>query len=200
MRAKKFESVSDNFLPKWVLASSLGMAAGLAIAYVVFSILGGLGVHVNDWLFTLLLLPLVGSTVGLLQSFVLRRYGVSPLLWFVATLVGYALCILVLVVFNEWITIRTGYLDDMLILTMVGSVIGTSQWLIIRNHGRKAMWLILATIFGFMGQLLVIANPAKTSMQFIGYIALEGAFIGITTGLVLMNIFKDNTLPAKPTA
>jgi len=166
------------------------MAAGLAFAYVVFSILGGLGVNVNGWLFTLLLLLLVGSTVGLLQPYVLRRYGVSPLLWFIATLVGYALCILVLVVFNEWITIRTGYLDDVLILTMVGSVIGTSQWLIIRNYGRKAMWLILATIFGFMGQLLVIANPAKTSMQFIGYLTLEGAFIGMVTGLVLMNIFR----------
>ena len=75
---------------------------------------------------------------------------------------------------------------------MVGSVVGTAQWFVLRNHISRSGWWILATAIALA--VFGVANPFRPGETFFGSIAFIGP--GIPAGLGQWLILRRKFLRA----
>lgn len=176
------------FWLSWVFASSAGMAAGLALTFLILNAIDLFLVINQDRFLAYIMLPSIGTSIGFAQWLVLRRRITQARWWILASVVGYSVCLVTLLVFDDLRLPSEKLWPDALLLLLTGVVVGVPQWIVLRRYDPRAGWWVLASGLGLLGQLVVVANPASTPVGFIGYLAFEGAFLGAVTGFLLVRL------------
>lgn len=169
-----------SLLAGWTFASSIGWAVGLAVGTLLTLVAARLSWLNEDRFFGYAALISLGLTTGAAQWIVMRRYLPQPVRWVTGTLVGYLLCLIILVGGNLARIGGAGIWDDVLLLVLLGTAIGTSQSWILRQHYRKAGLWVLATAAGFVLFVWTIANPAHSLGEFV----IRGTIIGTLAAVV----------------
>jgi eukaryotic-like serine/threonine-protein kinase len=132
--------VGLGFYVEWVLAHIFGLIGGIIVAAIAYVIVKPLGAMVGYQAVAVSL----GWTMGFLQLLVLRKHiHISEKSWLLGTTLG--TCISVLL---------CGYSPEYALI-LVGPIVGSIQWWLLRPFVKEAHWWILAnSLFGWIGGLL----------------------------------------------
>jgi hypothetical protein len=169
----------------WTLASSVGWAAGLAAGYA-FTLAADILPWLNQDRFSVYaILISLGLTLGAAQWVVLRRYLPRPGRWITATLVGHLLCLILIAGANLAQLGGVGVWNNVLLVGLFGTAIGTTQWWILRRHYRQAGLWVLASAVGFQAFMWLVVNPAHSPGEFVLQGAIVGALVAAVPGAVL---------------
>ena len=112
----------------WVLASLIGWVAGLVLGALLIQLVALLPGLDEDRAFTSVVLLAIGAATGVAQSRVLARQLPHPMWWIVLTLIGSALCVLVIAGAN-WLKLgATTAWGNALLMATLGLAFGLPQW------------------------------------------------------------------------
>jgi len=176
--------------PLWALATTAGITLGFVFSYVVLFAIKAVVRDFNEdkWM-GYWLVPILAVGVTVLQWLILRRYIARAGGWIVASLSGWVIAIFV----SQFIT-RSLYAlwpritpadwalySFIIILFAFGLVMGTIQWLVLRQHVRGAGVWMLANVAG----LAVARWMIGVSIDRFADVVALGALPGIVTGLAL---------------
>jgi len=175
-----------SLLAGWTLASSMGWFLGLGIGTLLTLAASRLPWLSEDRVFAYAVLISLGLTTGAAQWIVMRRYLPQPAHWVAGTLVGYLLCLVIVVGGNLGERWAAGIWDDVLLLGFLGAAIGTAQWWILRQHYRQAGLWLLATAAGFLCFVWTIRYPALSPGQFVLRGTLFGTLAAAVPGAALV--------------
>jgi alpha-tubulin suppressor-like RCC1 family protein len=128
---------------KWMLVSSVGCVVGI----VVFLLALFVTALSNDSLILMVASGVIGGTVvgvavGALQWFVLRQYLYQENQWVLASTIAWAVSLVV-----GWAVSLTSTFWPALV---IGTVVGVSQWYVLRRHVPRAGWWIFANLMGWI--------------------------------------------------
>ncbi|MEZ4615319.1 MAG: hypothetical protein R2867_07375 [Caldilineaceae bacterium] len=213
------------FWRRWVLANAvaeligLGGSALLWIAFL-FGMEAQLGILISAIVVVVGSTLLEGTAVGWLQWRMLRQYlpQLSFVSWWWATalgaLVAWTLGMIpsTLMALSEEATAATGppaEISDLLMYTLaavmgfvLGPVLGTPQWWVLRRHLSHAWRWILANAVAWAAGMVVIfiaiglvpedGITALTVVILLGGLALAGAVVGAIHGAVLVMLLTVN--------
>lgn len=169
---------------RWILASALGWAGGLAAA-VALTLAGQSIANLNpDRFLAFASLVCLGVTVGLAQSLVIGPF-VGRLAWVGATFAGHLLALIPLRIPRFPNFPGPEVYDNLVLLALVGAAIGGAQWMALRVRFRGAWIWPPVTALGYLGFLWVLANPTTQLSQFALVNAAIGAAGSILPGIVL---------------
>lgn len=131
-----------------------------------------LAVTTLGWLLGGVLLPelalvAAGLVIGILQWVVLRQRLTQTGWWVLVSAAGWAggWAIAIALISPEF-----GFLAG----TVLGAVVGTTQWIFLRRHFHRAGWWIAVSALGWTAGLTLLAGPL-----------LVGAVAGAVTGIAL---------------
>ena len=161
-----------SFYLGWVVLNFLAVVAAWFITWALISLItqmvggtiqvAGQSRITEDFLFMVVLFPVIGLVAGLLQYLLLRRYLPRLTGWIPATFLGW----LMPFVTGYFIVTVLGFNNDtfslMLGLLLIGASVAVPQWWLLRQRVRHAFWWILAGGFawGLVGLLnLVTSEP-----------------------------------------
>lgn len=151
----------------WVLASSFGLALGWPV-YVA----------AGESMDAGYLAAAVGAlAAGTLQSFVLRRRVAGATYWVGANLAAIAAVALLAYV--------VGVVDAGEGVAVLGTVLGVSQWLLLRRQLPKAGWWVLASSVGW-----VVGGLVSAIVSGVVAWALIGAVYGGISGAALVWLLR----------
>jgi hypothetical protein len=174
----------------WLLGTAITFGASLALSAL------GLGEALNadpatvDQTFvlilmgvSLLLLLIIGASVGALQWLVLRRHIAAVSRWAIFTGLGFAL-------------------GSFVFLAFMGAGVGLMQWLLLRRDLNKTGWWpvvnAVAWPLGYMmGSALGVPVGAALNSVLVANLVsalLTGAIIGAITGAVLVWLLRENAV------
>jgi hypothetical protein len=175
-----------SLLARWTLAGSIGWVVGLAAGMALTMAAGILPWLDQDRFFVYAILISLGLTLGTAQWVVLRRYLPRPGRWITATLIGYLLCLILITGANLAQLGGVGVWNNVLLLGLFGTAIGTAQWWILRQHYRQAGLWVLASAVGFQAFLWLVVNPAHSPGELVTRGPLIGALAAVVPGAVLV--------------
>ncbi len=172
------------FYPGWVVTSAISIPIAWFFSWTIVSQIGrvlGDTIHVagrtritQDFILVYVLLPVLGLSIGALQYLLLRRHFPRMGWWIAATLLGWALPLLLLRLVDEsaFPALNIGpALAEAFALAFAGASVGLIQWLVLRRRiPRAAIW-ILASILGW-GFAGLIAGQNMSSVLGIMGLAL----------------------------
>jgi len=130
-----------------VLASSMGGLLGLAGGFAVgFAINGAVSGIASQSVFG----GIIGASIGALQWVVLRRRLSRAAWWVVATTLGMGLGFALVRVVTPTVSevLGGGPVYGLVNGGLVGTLVGTLQWLVLRQHVCRAGWWVLASALG----------------------------------------------------
>lgn len=167
----------------WVIASTVGFAAGMGVSLVVSS-------KVSETAATLVF----GLLSGLVQWLVLRRLFRPAGWWMAANGLGIPLGFAAANLLQR-LLLWSGpsLLDQAAGFGIPGVLVGMAQWLVLRSHFRKAGWWVLISTAGWLlgGCLIwVIDLQLPAFNEILTSYTLVGLIIGTGTGLGLMLLRK----------
>jgi hypothetical protein len=139
-------------LARWTVASAIGWAAGLAAGILLNLAASRLTQLDEDRFFAYATLMTLGLTTGAAQSIVLRHYLRRPVRWIAATVVGYLMCLIIIVGGNLARLGVAGVWDD-------------------------ATWWVPATAIGLLWFVWTVISPAHSA----GELLIRGTLIGALT-------------------
>jgi hypothetical protein len=175
IRSVVLQMLDDTYSWSTLLAWVLATFAGVALAIIL-----GNNQHAFWWATPL---PL-----GILQGLVLRRYWDKTEDWFIATMAG-LICGVFLASRFLLLDLYIGSMefpaevDPIFIWSTIGTVLGLSQWLVLRSHVSNAYWWIVVNmIVGLVGGYLSVGGV-------IGLFVM-GILLGIVTGFVLVQFLS----------
>ncbi len=175
-----------SLLVRWTFVNSVGWAAGLAGGMALNLVAAKFPWLDEDRFLAYAILISLGLTLGIAQWVVLRRYLPRPARWVAATLIGYLLCLILIVGSNLARLGGVGILNNVLLLGLFGTAIGTCQWWVLRRHYRQAGLWVLASAVGFLCFMWIIINPAHSPGELVVRGALIGALAAAVPGAVLV--------------
>lgn len=185
-------------LADWILASSIGWAAGLASGILLTHLATNLPWLNEDRFFGYATLISLGFTLGIAQGAVLRRCLSHPVHWLTATLMGHLLGLFIIVGGNLVRFSRTGVWDDVLLLALLGAAIGACQWWILRPYYRQAGLWVVATALGFLGWLWLVINPSHSLAEFVIRGTLSGTLAALVSGVGLVWLVRHPLIIVLP--
>lgn len=186
MSAERNPSNALSLLAGWIVANAAGWGVGLALG-TLLTIAGDRIPGLNeDRFFAYAILVALGLATGAAQWVVMRRYLPQPARWVPATLVGYALCALIVGSANSAQLAGAGPWDDALMVGLIGAVIGLSQWWILRQNYRQAWLWVVATAAGFLGLFWLTQNPSHTWSALIIRSTVVGTLAAVVPGIALV--------------
>lgn len=153
----------------WMLASTVGVTAGWPV-YVALG--SSMDLSVAGYLAAGVSLCVAGT----LQSQVLRRLVARTDLWALANLAAIAIV---------GVVISVDMVDAGEATAVLGTVVGVSQWLILRGQFSQAGWWGVASAVGWVGGGVVSALVSGIAAW-----ALIGAVYGGVTGLALVWLLR----------
>lgn len=193
MSAERNPSNALSLLGGWTLANAVGWGVGLSLG-TLLTIAGGSIPGLNeDRFFTYAILVVLGLATGAAQWVVMRRYLPQSARWVPATLVGYALCALIVAGANWAQLARSGPWDDALLVGLFGTVIGLCQWWVLRRSYRQAWLWVVATAVGFLGVFWLTQTPSQTWSVFIIRSTVVGTLVAVVPGIVLVWLVRRRT-------
>ena len=176
---KKNEQAIKAFLT-WLVGNFLGwifISTLLAVLPILKSVPGFIG--------PLLILTI---PIGFAQWLVLRRFIPLSPIWVITILIGCLLSFLIFAAIPEslWqIVDDEATVTIAFMYTVVGAVIGLSQWPIMQRRFTKAvLWIVGSSLGLGFGFGLVLATDFINRSEFVSY-TLVVLVYGITTGLIL---------------
>jgi len=187
--------VDWGFWLQWVLASIVGWALGAIVSLLVSAIAPVVGA-----------IPVVGGSiigagVGIMQWLVLRRRFHQAGWWVLASTMGSVVGWAVSQNLIEPVTMFLSKYEEALggrsVVTlsafgvMVGGMVGTMQWLVLRLWVYRAGWWILANTVGWTtgfvaGPVVVVALWTSGVLATIMGEVIFGAVLGAITGMTLV--------------
>jgi hypothetical protein len=161
-----------SFYITWVLLTTVAIPVAFVIDLfllrIVTSVIGDY-IYVNgvqhiteDYLAMYFLVPTMGLLTGAVQYGMLRRLLPRMGWWVVATLGGWLLGTLLIVLFTRLQWMGPFNLAPMLLL--IGAAIGFTQWLVLRRRLPAAGWWIAANLLGW--GVLGLLNQGSSFDQF----------------------------------
>jgi hypothetical protein len=173
-------------LGRWVLASAVGWAGGLAAAVALFLAVQALAGLDSDRFLAFAGLACLGAGLGLAQSMVIGPLLARPRDWFWATLAGHIIAMIVLIV--PWFRRYSGpeIVGNSVMLAVIGVAIGGAQWWVLRRRFHAAGVWAPATSLGFLSFLWIIQNPVSDLARFVVVDAAAGAAASALPGVVLV--------------
>jgi len=135
----------------WLIASIVGIAAGIIIFWGIAPLLNKLP-HIGSLLFDSILGVVLGAFSGTAQWFILRKYIPRVTWWPVITAFGWVLFWVLEAsgILSKLLGERGGiaFVPDFLHFTFLGLLVGVLQWLLLRKKVLLAGWWILASVVG----------------------------------------------------
>lgn len=189
----------------WIIACTIGEAAGIAAVAAIYAAIDR-GIMVHAWVWILTAGGIEGLCLGGAQALVLRRLGVHPAPWIVATVLaavaGYGLSILGGAGSNDaaadaeppmFVLAGLGVLMGL----AMGALMGAAQTISARGKVPLFRW-IAANAFGWALAMPVIMLAATSAERVwrLGGVALLGAGAGAVAGL-LVAIATSFALPTQ---
>ena len=189
----KTEEQAEIVWALWVVASALGWVAGWVVAILVdpffFAVLAVTG---SSGVIPALVGALAGATVGgllgIAQGYILRRWALLEMDWWVlASAVGGAVGRFLVRITDVGISTTTfegfhlGLEAGALAGAIFGALLGAAQWLVLRRQASQAGWWILASAIGWtvgLGVGSAVGGP--------GPFILPGALCGAITGAAMV--------------
>src|SRR5712691_2434296 len=186
-------------MTKWTLLTTVGLAGGIVAALLVGTPLDQL---VGAMLVTAILTCLVGAVLGGMQAVYLRQILARPIWWVVATIVGVGVGLAVGVVAIEQVgTLIAGHRPNVARLTpalralsfvaiglISGTILGFSQWLVLRRQSPKIRrWIpttALALSLAFSTSSLIVdtfAGGIASPVGVITFVLASGLAFGAFT-------------------
>jgi ABC-type tungstate transport system substrate-binding protein len=169
-----FKKPERSFYVNWIVLSAFSVPIAFFLSVIILKIVTSLvgdyvvvdGVrHITeDYLALYTLVPSISLITGALQYALLSQYLPRMGWWVLVTVAGWALGAL-LIALPGWL----GWMDPplykmALIFLLMGSAIGSSQWLLLRRRFTRAGWWIAANIAGW--GLLGLITPNNSIGQF----------------------------------
>ena len=173
------------FWLQWVLASSVGMFVGFAMAFPISLLISDV---LGQPLLALLQAGIVtGIGVGVLQWLVLRR-RVTGAGWWVLTSAAGCFAILLAGAAGYPESLRDfgshlSWTDVVVVAALGGAVTGTLQWLVLRGQVSRTGWWVLASTVGWgLGMTAARAYSGVVGEPDSGGLFVAGAVLGAVTG------------------
>jgi hypothetical protein len=185
-----------------------------SIVYLVFVLLRGMvfrDLPASGGLAVILAGALGGILAGLMQSRILRLFVPIPPSWVWVTAGGWALGILLVVLFTRWFRELARDLPQPYALTaflvgagISGTLSGIGQWVLLRDKINKALWWLLASGVGWLvawigvaGLWLVLGGGAPFPVEpgEFGLAAILGGvagwLVGVEQGIALVGLIAQ---------
>ena len=177
----------------WILATIVGMIVGINFIRLMFW-----GTEVGFAFFWLLVTLggfAGGIVMGLLQWLVLRNWVKGVGWWIGVTAVGFTLLGLFMVWSSAggWWGILVDNRPSTVTIeaSLLGGLMGISQWLVLRKKLKRAGWWIPASIIGWAVDSLVLV-PNFDNSRLLLSLLVSGVLAGITTGVTLVLLVARN--------
>lgn len=161
------------FYPAWVVLSVISIPISWWVGWAIMSqivkvvggtiIVGGQRHITEDYLFSYILIPLLGLITGLLQYLLLRRYLPRMAWWIGATVVGWLLFAVVLFLVSFFASFPTNVSPAFAGL-LIGGAIGLAQWFGLRQRLPHSVLWILISALGW-GMALLLTDGAISNQQ-----------------------------------
>jgi len=192
------KQVGWSFLIWWTGLTIIGGLAGNYIA-------DRLGLGMAGWpsdtgiLFSMLGSGVFALFVSAAQWIVMRRLFSKTAWWLVAGTFGRAVGMLIgsmaIVIISHQFNLQAGIWSNGIYLTVRGAVLGTSQWLILKQWRTKAGWWVLGNAIGWMlgPTLLDLFVPSISISAPIISDLISVAVAGAVTGAVMVWILRQPT-------
>jgi hypothetical protein len=183
----------------WIWWTGLTIIGGLVGNYIADK----LSLGILSWpadagiLFSMLGSGVFALAVSAAQWILLRRLFSKTAWWVTAGTLGRAFGMLIgsvtLVIISNQFKLQAGFWASCIYLTLRGAVLGTSQWLILKQWRTKAGWWVLGNAFAWMlgPTLLELIVPSATnSAPFVSDL-FAVAIAGAVTGAVMVWILRQ---------
>ena len=146
----------------------------------------------EDYLGMYTFIPLVGLLTGALQYGLLRRYLPRMGWWVLATLGGWVLGVL-LILISGWLNFWTYESFDIdLAFIVLGLSIGVGQWLLLRRRLSRAGWWIVASVAGWVLLGLITGD----SLDQFGLLLM--GFLPACVTAAMLALLLNQSQPAEP--
>jgi len=207
MEAKRSQ-VGWRFGSLWMLLSTVGWAIGFFMGFVLGSIISegifGSDVLIGEILAYFMFGAALGSVVGLMQWFVLRRQISRSGWWILASAAGLAVVIGAAIVVARLTDYSEG-LDSfavlfrwIVVMALGGAVIGMLQRPILRQRVSRASWWVLASTLGwalsiFVAGSIMVGRTAQelTLGRQIGAWFGGGILLSVVTGVAMIWLLRQ---------
>jgi hypothetical protein len=141
----------------------------------------------EDFIGGYVLLPMLGLLIGVLQYLLLRRYLPRMVWWIPATVLGWALPLLLGLASVGWLPalaidpVWSGALG----FALIGASIGVCQWLVLRRRIHRATLWVLASILGWGMSGLVSGETISSQLDVIALALLPPTAVSLAWWLLL---------------
>ena len=190
------------FYTFWIILTSLCVPVAFFIDLVILKIIirfVGDFIYVNgvrhiteDYLSMFTFIPLIGLLTGVMQYGLLLRYLPRIGWWVFATIGGWLLGVL-LIVMPSWLYWRDGSFNLDLALILMGLAIGVGQWLLLRRRLPRASWWIGANVVGW--GLLALITPGNALNQ---YALFTLGSIPACVTVAMLAVLMNQAKPTQP--
>lgn len=190
------------FYLTWIILTSICIPIALMLNFAILAIIiysagdiitvNGVRHITEDYLLMVTFIPILGLLTGSVQYALLRRYLPRMGGWILATIGGWFLGILLIVLpgWLNWMDVGVN-LDSSLLL--MGLAIGTMQWLILRRRLPQAGWWIVANTAGWAVSALITTGNSLNQLA-VFTLAIVPACITAAVLALLMKQFKSPQL------
>ena len=197
----KIKTPDKVFYPAWILLSTLAIPLALGLTFAVLSLIidqiGGF-IFVNgqqrtteDYLFLFIFVPLFCLLTSFFQYILLRRCLPKMGWWIVATGLGWMSVWVILQMSFSWFGSNFNLI---LGFSLIGTLIGFFQWLLLRQRLPKATWWILANTLGWGLAAFGMYTPVKNG-SILAQLSLVGFVPALITGFAWWYLLKPTPQP-----
>ncbi|MBN2501341.1 MAG: hypothetical protein JXB38_11230 [Anaerolineales bacterium] len=184
------------FLIRWVLATLLGVTVGSLLAYrsasILYIILGTDKLSSFVDFYPIILEPVcIGLSTGIFQWLVLRSIIKKSGWWVLATTVGWLTWELFVYPFSTF-NFMALLGSDLGQLLVVGGVLGSLQWLVLRKKSPYAgLWIVMTLLGVSADAAMAVFMDTYSLFDYSVFGLLIGLFTGLLTGLHLIVNYDD---------
>lgn len=174
----------------WLLATALSMSCGSGIASLIFAPFRIQDGFVDLSMFAFLLgIVFVGLFLGLAQWLVLRQYLLNAGWWVLATVAGYLIYSIFLILSNQLNQNELAFLWSPL-LGLLG--LGLLQSVVLRKYVYKAyLWILAPSLLTLITiGVTLLGRQNDSSLPNTPSILVDSLLYGSITGIVLVWLFK----------
>ncbi|MDE5102551.1 MAG: hypothetical protein O4807_06055, partial [Trichodesmium sp. St19_bin2] len=193
LRRKYSQQVGWWFWFQWVLANSVGGVVGLFVGVLVGGRVDNIMVSFRLAVFS----TIFGTVVGSFQWWVLRKRLPQARWWVLATALASAIGFLIAMAVSNAVSV---FVSDAVIIytvsySLIGLVIGSAQWLVLRKQLSQSHWWILANILGIAATLFAIVYSSRFELgllkTFISFLSVFGIIYGGITEFALVWLLRQ---------
>ena len=197
LRRKYSQQVGWSFWFQWVLTNMVGGVVGFFVGLFVgwlavqwTNTIGSIGLAVFGAVF--------GAVVGSLQWWVLRKRLSQARWWILATVLVSAILFSTAEVLSNAASdvVSNTVIQGVVISSLIGLVIGSAQWLVLRKQLSQSHWWILASVLGITATLFAIFYSSRFEQisiwdLILGLLGISGIIYGVITGFALVWLLRQ---------